>query len=122
MREKRSTSSGGPGHRRRTPHDDDRARGDAAARRGGVVGVFKRAAGGYGFVRPLDAPADRSQDIHIAATAALDAATGDTVRVRLSKARDVRRPGPSGDIVEIVNRRTTRFVGSYFEAARLGWV
>ena len=48
----------------------------------GVIGVFKRAAGGYGFVRPLDAPAgDRSADIHIAAHAALDAATGDTVRV-----------------------------------------
>lgn len=85
--------------------------------------MFRRAAGGYGFVRPLDAPAgDKSQDIHVAATAALDAATGDTVRVRLSKTRDVRRPGPSGEIVEVVKRRTTRFVGSYFEAARLGWV
>ncbi|MEY3204959.1 MAG: Ribonuclease [Planctomycetota bacterium] len=94
-----------------------------AAVRGGVVGVFRRAAGGYGFVRPLDAPAgDRSQDIHVAAVAALDAASGDTVRVRLSKARDVRRPGPSGEIIEIVKRRTTRFVGSYFEATDLGWV
>jgi len=97
--------------------------GTTAAGRAGVVGVFRRAAGGYGFVRPLDAPAgDKSQDIHVAAVAALDAASGDTVRVRLSKARDVRRPGPSGEIVEIVKRRTTRFVGSYFEATDLGWV
>ena len=89
----------------------------------GVVGVFRRAAGGYGFVRPLDAAAgDRSGDIHIAATAALDAATGDTVRVRLARGRDVRRPGPAGEIVEVVTRRTTRFVGSYFEAAGGGWV
>ena len=74
-------------------------------------------------MRPLDAPAgDRSQDIHVAAVAALDAASGDTVRVRLSKARDVRRPGLSGEIIEIVKRRTTRFVGSYFEATDLGWV
>jgi ribonuclease R len=95
----------------------------AAAGRGGVVGTFRRMAGGYGFVRPLDAPAgDKSQDIHIAAVASLDAASGDTVRVRLSKARDVRRPGPSGEIVEIMKRRTTRFVGSYFEATDLGWV
>ena len=89
----------------------------------GVIGTFRRAAGGYGFVRPLDAPAgDRSADIHVAATAALDAASGDTVRVRLASNRDVRRPGPSGQIVEVVTRRTTRFVGSYFEAAGAGWV
>jgi ribonuclease R len=89
----------------------------------GVVGVFRRAAGGYGFVRPLDAAAgDRTGDIHIAATAALDAATGDTVRVRLSRGRDVRRPGPAGEILEVVQRRTTRFVGGYFEAAGGGWV
>ncbi|MGI9177704.1 MAG: ribonuclease R, partial [Pirellulales bacterium] len=89
----------------------------------GVIGTFRRASGGYGFVRPLDATAgDRSGDIHIAAVAALDAASGDTVRVRLSQGIDARRPGPSGEIVEIVKRRTTRFVGSYFEAAGIGWV
>jgi ribonuclease R len=95
----------------------------AASREDGVVGVFRRAAGGYGFVRPLEsAPGDRSADIHIAASASLDAASGDTVRVRLSKSRDVRRPGLSGEIVEVVKRRTTRFVGSYFEKAAAGWV
>jgi ribonuclease R len=89
----------------------------------GIVGVFRRAAGGYGFVRPLDAAAgDRAQDIHVAATAARDAASGDTVRVRLVKTRDIRRPGLTGEIMEIVKRRTTRFVGSYFEAAGSGWV
>ena len=99
------------------PEKSRRSRGD------GVIGVFKRAAGGYGFVRPLDAPAgDRSADIHIAAHAALDAATGDTVRVRLATGRDMRRPGPAGEIVEVVERKTTRFVGSYFEAGGSGWV
>jgi len=110
---------------RRTPRSRPGTKppGTPAADRGGVSGVFRRAAGGYGFVRPLDAPAgDKSHDIHVAAVASLDAATGDTVRVRLSKARDVRRPGPSGEIVEVVKRRTTRFVGSYFEATDLGWV
>jgi len=88
-----------------------------------VVGVFRRAAGGYGFVRPLEAAAgDRTGDIHISAASAFDAATGDTVRVRLARGRDVRRPGPAGEIVEVVIRRTTRFVGSYFEAAGSGWV
>ena len=92
-------------------------------RREDVVGIFRRAAGGYGFVRPLAATAgDRSGDIHIAAVSAHDAATGDTVRVRLARGRDVRRPGPTGEIVEVVTRRTTRFVGGYFEAAGSGWV
>ena len=92
-------------------------------RRDDVVGIFRRAAGGYGFVRPLEAAAgDRSGDIHISAASALDAATGDTVRVRLARGRDVRRPGPAGEIVEVVTRRTTRFVGGYFEAAGSGWV
>ena len=89
----------------------------------GVVGVFRRAAAGYGFVRPLDAPAgDRSTDVHIPVVSALDAVSGDTVRVRLSRSRDAGRPGLAGEIVEVVKRRTTRFVGSYFEAAGLGWV
>jgi ribonuclease R len=106
------------GHERRRPRPTP-----GRGRPEGVVGTFKRTAGGFGFVRPLDAPpGDRAQDIHIAAVAALDAATGDTVRVRLARTRDVRRPGPAGEIVEIVKRRTTRFVGSYFEAAGQGWV
>ena len=92
-------------------------------RDGDVTGVFRRAAGGYGFVRPAGAlPGDRSGDIHISAAASLDAASGDTVRVRLARGRDVRRPGPAGEIVEVVERKTTRFVGSYFERAGIGWV
>ncbi|NDC63506.1 MAG: VacB/RNase II family 3'-5' exoribonuclease [Planctomycetia bacterium] len=114
-----------PGIPVRRPRAETRGGGrtPSGGRGAGVVGIFRRAAGGYGFVRPLDAATgDRSGDIHVAAAAALDAASGDTVRVRLSRGRDVRRPGPSGEIVEIVARRTTRFVGTYFEAAGGGWV
>jgi len=117
--------------RSRQPRDDrprqtagsSAGAGGGEPRRHGVVGIFRRAAGGYGFVRPLEAAAgDRSGDIHISAASSLDAATGDTVRVRLARSRDVRRPGPAGEIIEVVDRRTTRFVGGYFEAAGLGWV
>ncbi len=97
-------------------------RGDGGAR-GQPIGIFRRAAAGYGFVRPLDATAgDRTGDIHIAASATLDAVSGDTVRVRLHRGRDARRPGPAGEIVEVVARKTTRFVGTSFEAAGGGWV
>ena len=95
----------------------------ARGRSAGIVGVFRRAAGGYGFVHPEGAlPGDRSGDIHVAATATLDAVSGDTVRVRLASGREARRPGPAGEIVEVVARRTTRFVGTYFEAGGGGWV
>jgi len=46
-------------------------------RDGDIVGVFRRAAGGYGFVRPEGAlPGDRSGDVHVSAAAALDAVSG----------------------------------------------
>ena len=110
--------------RNRSGHDRQRHRPLAGKDRDdGITGVFRRAAAGYGFVRPLDAAAgDRSTDIHIPALSALDAVSGDTVRVRLSRSRDVGRPGLAGEVVEVVKRRTTRFVGSYFEAAGQGWV
>ena len=88
-----------------------------------VLGVFRRVAGGYGFVHPLTAAAgSREGDVHIAQSACLDAVSGDTVRVRLSRGRDFRRPGLSGEIVEVVSRAKTRFVGSFFVAANSGWV
>jgi ribonuclease R len=88
-----------------------------------VTGSFIRKTGGHGFVRPEGAlPGSRESDIYIPAAAAGDAANGDTVRVRVSKARDVRRPGPAGEIVKVVARKTTRFVGTYFEAAGQGQV
>ncbi|RLS31068.1 MAG: VacB/RNase II family 3'-5' exoribonuclease [Planctomycetota bacterium] len=106
----------------RRQSDTDAAAPAAIAGRGEVIGTFRRAAGGYGFVRPLSSAGDRSGDVHIAQAASLDAVNGDTVRVRLSKSRDLRRPGPSGEIVEVVIRRTTRFVGRYFSASGSGWV
>ena len=100
------------------------ARSGAASRRPeDMEGIFRRAVAGHGFVRPSPVdPGGRPVDIHVPAQATRDAATGDTVRVRLSRTRDAGRPGPSGEIVAIVRRRTTRFVGSYFEAAGGGWV
>ena len=83
-----------------------------------VTGVFRRAQAGFGFVRPADsAPqADRKLDIFIPADRTLDAASGDTVLVKLQRHRDVRRPNPVGEIVEVLERETHQFVGTYFEA------
>jgi ribonuclease R len=89
-----------------------------------VTGMFRRADAGFGFVRPAgSAPgADRTQDIFIAARDAGDAATGDTVLVRLKKKVETRRPNPEGEIVEIIERETHQFVGTYFEEGGTSYV
>ena len=72
---------------------------------------------------PRAAPAaDRSGDIFIAANLPRDASTGDTVLVAVSRKRDIRRQNPEGEIVEIIERETHQFVGTYFEAAGNGYV
>ncbi len=90
-----------------------------------VVGIFRRTTAGHGFVRPSGVSADldrRKTDIYIPADRTQDAATGDTVLVRLSKHRDVRRTNPLGEIVEIIERETHQFVGTYFESAGSAYV
>lgn len=84
-----------------------------------ITGVFRRAQAGFGFVRPAgSAPgADRTLDIYIAADRTLDAASGDTVSVRLRRSgSQSRRPNPEGEIVEVLDRQTRQFVGVYLEA------
>jgi ribonuclease R len=89
-----------------------------------VVGRFQRAQGGFGFVRPLahKLTKDRSADIYIPEDRTSDAATGDTVLVKIRR----RRRGPTmqaqGDVVEIVERKTHQFVGTYFEDNGAGYV
>jgi ribonuclease R len=89
-----------------------------------VVGVFRRTQGGFGFVRPAGAArGDESvQDVYIPAKRSGDASTGDTVVVLLGKRGGKQYPGPRGEIVEVVNRETHQFVGTYFERAGTAYV
>ncbi len=82
-----------------------------------IVGVFRRAGGGFGFVRPSAATTGETEvrDIYIAVDKAGDASTGDTVAVRLVRQGGRPSLGPRGEIVEVVERQTHRFVGTYFE-------
>jgi ribonuclease R len=80
-----------------------------------LVGVFRRSEAGHGFVRPSGiTPGDGAHDIYVAARESGDASTGDTVIVQLLPGRG-RFPGPRGEIVEIVERQTHQFVGTYAE-------
>ena len=85
--------------------------------------MFQRTKKGFGFVRPHGATAeDREKtDIYIPADRAGDASTGDTVLVQLLKHRPG-EPGLRGEIVEIIERETHQFVGTYFESRGAGYV
>ncbi len=92
--------------------------------KGATRGIFRRAAAGFGFVRPQSAPpGDRSQDIYIPARRSSDAADGDLVSVRL---KGHRQRGEqlyrAGEIVEVLQRQTHQFVGVYFERSGFGFV
>ncbi len=82
-----------------------------------ITGKFRRAQGGFGFVRPSNSPpgADRALDVFIPANRCGDAASGDVVLVKLSKRKSPGRMNPEGEIIEVVERDTHRFVGTYFE-------
>ncbi len=86
-----------------------------------IVGLFRRSARGFGFVRPHNSTAGAEQ-IYIAPEAAGDASSGDEVVVKISKRP--RRPGTNiqGRIVEILARASGLFVGTYFEDGACGYV
>ena len=90
-----------------------------------IVGVFRRKEGGFGFVRPSGAAASETEvrDIFIPAHKAGDASSGDVVAVRVKgKQGGGGRKGPSGEIVEVLERETHQFVGTYNESAGAGLV
>ncbi|MCS7046814.1 MAG: RNB domain-containing ribonuclease, partial [Gemmataceae bacterium] len=89
---------------------------------GAVTGTFRKAAAGYGFVRPHPVDGQVGPDIYVPESATSDAATGDVVLVRVRQASRRSRRGPSGEIVAIVERATRHFVGTYFERDGDGFV
>ena len=91
---------------------------------GHVTGVFRRNQAGFGFVRPAGTlPGQgREQDIYVGADAARDAASGDVVLVRLLKGGGGRSRGVRGAIVEVIERETHQFVGTYLDRGGSGWV
>ncbi|MCG8584879.1 MAG: ribonuclease R [Pirellulales bacterium] len=100
----------GPDHLIELPSADDLNR---------ISGIFKRTQGGFGFVRPLaleNKTRDQPADIYISAKNCADASTGDLVAIRLVKGRR-RGPNLEGAIVEVLERETHQFVGTYFESA-----
>ena len=99
-----------------------------------ILGSFRRSASGVGFVRPRNWEDGDSepQDIFVAPHFTMDAMTGDLVAVELfekkkpekkhARLSDREDRGPRGKIVQIIERVTQRFVGTYYEADGWGYV
>jgi ribonuclease R len=87
-----------------------------------VTGTFRRAAAGFGFVRPEGtARADgRDADVFIPMDRTGDASSGDVVSVKLEQRG--RMGKLEGRIIDVLERATSRFVGVYFEQAGMGLV
>ncbi len=88
-----------------------------------VIGTFRRVSSGDGFVRPegTQASAGRDDDVHVAKKASLDAHTGDKVRIKIDTQSGYKGK-PEGRVIDVVERATSRFVGTYFERADMGLV
>lgn len=90
-----------------------------------IIGTFRRMEGGFGFVTPRgQVVRDKDQDIYVSERNARDAASGDTVQVRLKGRPRFRggKPAFEGEIVQILERETNSFVGTYDEQAGTGFV
>jgi len=89
-----------------------------------IVGKFHRAAGGFGFIRPegTSKSAGRDHDVFVPAKQSKDAANGDVVVARVSRKRRGAEIRTSGAILEILDRHTRQYVGTYFENDDSGFV
>jgi ribonuclease R len=108
----------------RHPHPSPLPKGEGTGRLSKhFTGTFRRAAGGFGFVRPQGTLAveGRDADVFIPADSAGDAANGDVVSVRLEQSRG-RMGKQQGRVINVVQRATNRFVGLYFEQPDMGLV
>ncbi len=84
-----------------------------------IIGLFRRSARGFGFVRPHTATA-RADQIYIAPEAAGDASSGDEVVVKIIKRPKRAGMNIEGRIVQILARASGLFVGTYFEDGPAG--
>ena len=97
----------------RTPKRQPRDRASSSARKRALASSASTGDG----ARPAEA-----KDIYIPADRAGDAATGDVVAGRGRRRPRRGEPGPRGEIVEVVERQTHQFVGTYFESAGAAYV
>ncbi|WP_337174580.1 ribonuclease R [Paludisphaera sp.] len=88
---------------------------------GAIIGMFRRSAKGFGFVRPHGKPS-RTDQIYIPPEAAGDASSGDEVAVKIVKRSRREGMNDEGRVIQIVARASGAFVGTYREEGGAGYV
>lgn len=80
-----------------------------------IRGNFRRAVGGFGFVRPNTGGTDSEapDDIYIPAGCTLGALNDDLVEIRLRPRSDSRRGGSEGTVEKILRRSRRQFTGTF---------
>jgi ribonuclease R len=89
---------------------------------GTVTGIYRKTSTGTGFVRPHVIDGQAGPEILIREENALDASTGDEVLVRITRRPSRPDLGPAGEILQVLERATRQFVGTYFERDGQGFV
>ncbi len=89
---------------------------------GTLTGIFRRTSSGVGFVRPHAIDGHAGPEIFVHEESGLDAATGDEVLVRITRKPNRRDLSPTGEILQVLERATRQFVGTYFERDGQGLV
>jgi ribonuclease R len=93
-----------------------------AAPHGTVLGTYRAVGSGGGFVRPHPVDGSVSPEVRLREGDSLDAATGDTVLVRILRKPAYRDAPPTGRVLRVLERATRQFVGTYFEREGEGLV
>jgi ribonuclease R len=89
---------------------------------GTLTGIFRKAQAGFGFVRPNPDEGHKFLEVFIPEEAIGDATTGDVVLVRVRQSPKRHERGPKGEIVKVLERATSQFVGTYFTRDGLFYV
>jgi ribonuclease R len=91
------------------------------AGKGYIIGLYRRSAKGFGFVRP-HLTTEKSDQIFIPSNAGRDASSGDEVVVKLTKRPKGAGTNPEGRVIQVLARASGVFVGTYFERGGNGYV
>src|SRR5215467_11978717 len=94
----------------------------AARPHGTVTGIYRRTGTGTGYVRPHVIDGKAGPEVMIREGDALDAATGDEVLVRITRKPSRPGLGPVGILLQVLERATRQFVGTYLERDGQGYV
>ena len=89
---------------------------------GTVTGIYRKTSTGTGFVRPHVIEGQAGPEILVREENALNASTGDEVLVRITRKPSRPDLGPAGEILQVLERATRQFVGTYFERDAEGFV